>query len=263
MIGRIYAIALNTFREARRQAILYGIVLLVLGVNFLSLVLGAMSLGHEERVVRDVGLAAASFFGCVIAIVLSILFLHRELDRRTIHTIISKPIQRFEFVLGKYLGIGFTLSVFIVLSAVVMAFVLGSQGVSFTLSTTKALLLAYLEILTVAAIAIFFSSFSSWFLSGMFTVALFLVGRVTPEMREALGDSSLGLTKDILSAALYVVPDLHLFSISGGEVRGQHVSVHAEFVDWSYIATSAGYAAMWIGLLLSLAIVIFSRRDFV
>jgi ABC-type transport system involved in multi-copper enzyme maturation permease subunit len=127
----------------------------------------------------------------------------------------------------------------------------------------KALILSYFEVLVVAAIAVFFSSFASPFLSGIFTFALFFVGRVTPEMRDAIDQSNVGWVRDVLSTALYVVPDLHLFSISGGEVRGQHVTVHGEFVDWAYVATSAGYGALWIGVLLAIAILIFSRRDFV
>jgi len=263
VIGRIYAIALNTFREAIRHRVLYGIIVAVIGINLFAIVLGEMSLNNEARVARDVGLGAVSLFGSITAILLGVLLLYTEIERRTIHTIVSKPIERWEFVLGKYGGMAITLSALVVLFSLAMAALLYMQDVAFTSSVIKALILAYMEVLIVAAVAVFFSSFASPFLSGLFSFAVFITGRLTPEMHEAIESSKMEGVQNILSTALYVIPDLHLFSISGGEVRGEHVTVHAEFVEWSYIATAGGYCAMWIVLLLTLAILIFSRRDFV
>lgn len=263
MIGRIYAIALNTFREAIRHRVLYGIIATVVGLNLFAIVLGEMSLGQASRVARDVGLGGVSLFGSITAIVLGVSLLYGEIQKRTIHTIVSKPLERYEFVLGKYAGMGITLTALVLLFSVAMALLLLVQGVPFTASVLKALILAYFEVLLVAAIAVFFSSFASPFLSGIFSFALFFAGSVTPEMRDAIESSNIGWVKDVCNFALYIVPDLHLFSISGGEVRGEHVTVHGEFVHWSYLLTAGGYCLMWVGLLLSLAILIFSRRDFV
>lgn len=263
MFGRIYAIALNTFREAIRHRVLYGIIATVVGMNLFAIVLGEMSLNNEARVARDVGLGGVSLFGSITAIVLGVSLLYGEIQRRTIHTIVSKPLERYEFVLGKYAGMGITLSALVILFALAMAGLLLIQGVPFTSSVFKALLLAYMEVLVVAALAVFFSSFASPFLSGLFSFAVFFTGRVTPEMRDAIESSEIQWVRDVCNAALYLVPDLHLFSISGGEVRGEHVTVHGEFVDWSYLATAGGYCLLWVALLLSLAILIFSRRDFV
>lgn len=263
MIGRIYAIALNTFREAIRHRVLYGIITTVVGLNFFAIVLGEMSLGNEARVARDVGLSGVSLFGSITAIVLGVSLLYGEIQKRTIHTLVSKPLERYEFVLGKYAGMGITLTALVMLFAVAMAGLLFIQDVAFTSSVLKALFLSYMEVLVVAAIAVFFSSFASPFLSGIFSFALFFAGRVTPEMRDAIESSNIEWVKDVLNLALYIVPDLHLFSISGGEVRGEHVTVHGEFVDWSYVASAGGYCLLWVAVLLTLAIVIFSRRDFV
>ena len=104
MIGRIWAIALNTFREAARIRVLYGILVLVVGSNLLALILGQLSLGDAGRVTRDVGLAGISLFGSLTAIFLGVFLLYTEVQRRTIHAIVSKPISRWEFVVGKYTG---------------------------------------------------------------------------------------------------------------------------------------------------------------
>lgn len=262
-MGRIWALAYNTFRDAIRHRVLYGIIGVVFAVNMFAIVLGEMSLHQEARVARDLGLGGVSLFGSVTAIILGVSLLYTEIQKRTIHTIVSKPLERYEFVLGKYLGMCITLSVLVSLFAAAMMLMLNLQDVSVNSVLVKALVLAYLEVLVVAAIAVFFSSFSSPFLSGIFTFGLFYVGRVTPDLRAALSLSESETVKTVCSAALYVLPDLHLFSVSGGSVDGKSVSVHGDFVSMAYMGSATGYAVLVIAVLLLLSIIIFSRRDFV
>ena len=264
MIGRLYAIALTTFREAIRQRVLVGVAIAVVAFNAFGLVLGEMSLHEEARVARDVGLTGVSLFGSITAIFLGVSLLYNEIQRRTIHTIVSKPLERWEFVIGKYLGMCITLTLLVLGFATAMAALLQAQEVSFTEPVVKALLLSYVEVLVVAAIAIFFSSFSTPFLSGMFTFGIFFIGRQTPEMRMAIEDPDFGFVGRVCELALYVVPDLNLFSVSGGAVGAGHVSIHTGiFVDWSYMATAIGYGLLYIAVSLILAVLVFSRRDFV
>jgi len=263
VIGRIYAIALNTFREAIRRKVIYGIIGVVVALNLFAIVLGEMSLHEEQRVARDVGLAGVSLFGSITAVYLGVTLLYGELQRKTIYTIISKPIERHEFVLGKYLGMGFTLTLLVALFALALAGLLALRDVPFTDAVAKALILAYMQVLIVAAVAILFSSFSTPFLSGIFTIGLFLLGRCTPEMRAAIDSTSDDWIRTICDYALKIVPDLHVFSISGGAVDGQHVSVHSHFVDWGYVGVAGAYGLLYIAALLALSMVIFSRRNFV
>jgi Cu-processing system permease protein len=263
MIGRIYAIALNTFREAIRHRILYGILAVVFGLNMFTIVLGEMSLHEQARLARDIGLAGISLFGATTAIYLGVSLLYGEIYRKTIYTIISKPIERFEFVLGKYAGMACTLSLLVILFAAAMVVLLLAQQVPLSAALAKALILTWLEVLVVAALAIFFSSFSTPFLSGIFTFAVFFIGRATPELRAAVETAQSAVIRGVCRATLQIVPDLHLFAASGSTVDGQHVSVHGEFVRWSYVGTAAGYGVLVIVMLLTCAIVIFSRRNFV
>jgi ABC-type transport system involved in multi-copper enzyme maturation permease subunit len=263
MIGRIWAIALNTFREASRNRVLYGIAVVAFLAIMGALVLGEMSLHEESRVARDVGLGGVSLFGALTAIVLGISLLYGEIQRRTIHTIVSKPIHRFEFVLGKYLGMALMLAVIVAVFTASMALLLYLQDVPFDAAVAKAVVLSFVEVLLVAAVAIFFSSFSSPFLSGIFTLGIFILGRTTGAMREALADDKFdGLIEVGLRVGTNVLPDLHLFSISGSAVDGQHVSVHGDFVSWGYVAGASAYGLLYIAALLIVAMVIFSRRDF-
>jgi ABC-type transport system involved in multi-copper enzyme maturation permease subunit len=262
MMGRVSAMALNTFREAIRSKVLYGVLGVVVAFNAFAAVLGAMSLHEEARIARDVGLAGVSLFGSFTAMALGVSLLYTEIDKRTIHVILAKPIERHEFVLGKYLGMALTLSILVGIFALATIGMLFIQGVGLDSAIVKALLLGELEVLVVAAIAIFFSSFSTPFLSGIFTFSLFFLGRVSGDIQWAADRAKQGWIKPIAKAALYLVPDLHMFAISGGEVDGKPVSVHAAFVSWRYVGYSGLYAIAVIGALLVLAMTIFSRRDF-
>jgi Cu-processing system permease protein len=262
MIGRIIAIALNTFREAIRNKVLYGIVAAVIGMNLFAVVLGAMSLAEEARIARDVGLAGVSLFGAITAIFLGVSLLYAEIQKRTIHVILAKPIHRHEFVLGKYAGMAVTLTLLVVAFAIALALMLTLSGFSFDENVIKAVTLGWLEVMLVAAIAIFFSSFSTPFLSGIFTFAIFFIGRSSKELEYAAAKAKDPVLQNIGKAALYVIPDLHLFSVSGGEVDGKAVSVHATFVSWLYVGHAALYALAVVAILLILAVVVFSRRDF-
>jgi ABC-type transport system involved in multi-copper enzyme maturation permease subunit len=261
VIGRIWAIALNTFREAVRIRVIYGIVVLLIGVNLMSLVLGSMAATESSRVTRDISLAGISLFGSLTAIFLGVFLLYGEVQRRTIHSIVSKPIERWEFVVGKYLGMALLLSLLVALFSIVMIGILLLQDVAITSAIAKSIILSWFEVLVVAAIAIFFSSFSSPFLSGIFSLGLWVIGRITPDIEAAtkLGSPVINAVTEV---TLFIVPDLHLFVVSGHTVDGVTVSVHAEFVSWGYVGLASLHGLGWIAGLLAFAALLFHRRDF-
>ena len=233
-MSRIYAIALNTFREAVRNKVLFVALGVVVAANLFAMVLGQMSLAEEARVARDVGLGMLSIFGGLTAIYLGVSLLHAEISKRTIHVILSKPIRRWEFVIGKYLGMSMTLTLLVAAFAAALFGMLQLSDTAVgpsTVTLAKAVLLGWTEVMVVAAIAIFFSSFSTPFLSGVFTLALFFLGRSWSELAAAAARSKDALISGIAQTAVYVVPDLHLYSVSGSEVAGKHVSVHGDFVS--------------------------------
>lgn len=262
MLGRIWAIALNTFREAARIRVLYGILVLVVAANLLAIVLGKLSVHEEGRVARDIGLAGISLFGSLTAIFLGVFLLYTEVQRRTIHAIVSKPIERWEFVVGKYLGMVLVLSVLVALFGLAMVGMLAYQGEDITAAIFKALVLSWFEVLVVAAIAIFFSSFSTPFLSGIFALGLWAIGRLTPDIENATKAASAAIS-GITKVALKIVPDLHLYSVSGSELDGHAVSVHGSYVAWDYVAMAGLHGIAWIVALIGFAAFLFHRRDFV
>ena len=127
-VARIYAIALNTYREAVRDRVLFGVLALAAAVLALTLALGELSLDQQMRVVTDMGLASISLFSVVVAIFLGSSLLYKEIERKTLYVILPKPIARFEFLLGKYFGIVATCAVFTAIMGALQLFVTAIQA---------------------------------------------------------------------------------------------------------------------------------------
>lgn len=261
-LGRIWAIALNTFREAMRNRVLYVLVLFAIGLMGFSIVLGQLSLHEEVRVIKDIGLAGISIVGLAIALFLGVNLLSKELDRKTVFFVIPKPLHRHEFLLGKYLGMAVTLTLLVALMAVTLAGVLATQNGAHDIALVRAECMVLCELWLVLAVALLFSSFSSPYLSAMFTAGLWVVGRNSAELRVFAGgklaDTPLGA---LLSAVTAVLPDFHAFFVSGGTLGDTPVSIHGGFVGWGHVGEVALYGAAYGGVCLAIAAVLFARRD--
>ena len=262
--GRVWAIALNTFREAMRNRVLVVLALFAVGLMAFSIVLGELSLHEEVRVMKDIGLAGISLVGIVIALFVGVNLLSKELDRKTVYFVIPKPLHRWEFLVGKYLGMVVTLTLLTVLMAVILAVFLHMRGGQHGVSMLRAEVLVGLELYLLTAVALLFSSFSSPYLSAMFTGALWIIGRNTVELRTfATGKLEGTPVGGLLEWIARVVPDFHLFYVSGANLGGQGVvSVHESFVSWAYVADAALYCMLYVTACLLAAVMLFSRRDF-
>lgn len=259
---RVWAIARNTFREAVRNKILYSLLFFAVLIILSASALGQLSLHEELRMTRDVGLFGIDLFGVVIAIFVGVNLLYKELDLKTVYTILPKPLRRWEFVLGKWLGMLLTLAVQVAVMAVVLALTLILQDGSFDAAMIKAVWLLYVNVVVVTSVAVLFSSFSSPFLSGFFALGCFAVGRSVPDLK-ALGQKSGPLVKALLDGGATVVPNLHLFYPSGAIIGAEHVSVHGDFVGPGYLLWTTAYGIGYSLVVLILAMLIFRKRDFV
>ncbi len=259
---RVWAITRNTFREAVRNKILYSLLFFAVLIIMSAVAVGRLSLHEEIRMTRDIGLFGIDVFGVIIAIFVGVNLLYKELDLKTVYTILPKPIHRWEFVLGKWLGMLLTLAVQVAVMGLVLAGTLAIQGASFDAPLWKALWLLYVNVVVVTSIAVLFSSFSSPFLSGFFSLGVFIVGRSVPDIQALAGKMDVA-AKRVLEAAVTVLPNLHLFYPSGAIVGAETVSVHGEFVGARYLGWTSAYGFGYSIAVLLLAMFIFRRRDFV
>jgi len=261
-MNRIRAIAWNTFREAVRNKILYSLLFFAVLIILSAMAIGNLTLHEEVRTIRDVGLFGIDIFGVLIAIFVGVNLLYKELDLKTVYTILPKPLWRWEFVLGKWLGMVLTLAVQMVVMGAVLALVLASEDAHFDVAMVKAVWLLFVNVMVVTSIAVFFSAFSSPFLSGFFSLGFFVVGRSVPDIR-ALGEKAGPGAKTILNLFCDVIPNLHLFYPSGAIVGAEELSVHRQFVGPDYMISATGYGIGYSLVVLILAMLIFRKRDFV
>jgi ABC-type transport system involved in multi-copper enzyme maturation permease subunit len=260
--SRVWAIALVTFREAVRNRVLAVLVLFAAGLMGFSIVLGELSLHEDVRVIKDIGLAGISAVSIVISLFLGVNLLSKELDKKTVYFVIPKPLHRHEFLLGKYVGMAVTLALLVASMAVVLAIVLATQGGEHDIALVRAEVMVLLELWLVLAVALLFSAFSSPYLSAMFTGALWIVGRNSGELRAfatgKLADTPLG---DLLVVVGRVLPDFHVYFVSGGTVGDTPVSIHGGFIGWDYVGEVALYTAAYGGACLAVAAALFAKRD--
>jgi len=252
---KLYAIAINTFREAIRDRILYLILAFALIMIGAGRAISLLTVGSEEKIVKDMGLAAISLFGVATAIFIGVGLVFKEIEKRTIYVLTSKPIRRSEFILGKYLGLSLVLLVNLSIMTLGFYAVLWYKGyLDFGLG--KAIILIFVELLLITAIAILFSSFSSPLLSSLFTVTSYLIGHLSwglPLLAEKLPE---GIGRWLCGALYRVLPNLEYLNIKG-EV------VHRIPVGGDEVFLAAGYGLAYTAVVLMLAIMIFRRRDFV
>lgn len=261
-VGRVVAIASNTFREALRSRVVIGLMVVAMALILSSLALSEMTIvGQGPRVVLDFGFFAISLFSAVTAIAMGALLLHKEVDKKTIYTIVSKPVHRYEFVLGKYKGMLAILLLELLVLTAVWLLVLMIKEAPITLELFKGVALIYFELILVAAVATMFSAISSPVMTAVFSSGVFFVGRSIYLLAEMLGAKSGIFVKNewlrpFGEATVAVFPDLSVFNIS------QAVLLDVE-TSWSYLGASLGYAATYALVLLIIAMFAFQRRDFV
>ncbi len=252
---RLVVVAGNTFRETIRDKILYNLVFFALLLIGASVLLGALTIGEQSRIVNDLGLAAINLVAVIIAIFVGIGLVTKEIERRTIYTILSRPITRVQFILGKYLGLTFIVVVNIaIMFAMFLATIWLSGNVIYG-SLFQAVELILVETLLVMAIAMFFSTFSSSTLSATITIGLYVIGHLTSDLKGIAEKSQNQLTEAVLTALYYVCPNFELLNVKGQAASGI-------LVEMGYQATATAYGLVYTGLLLTGACLIFQRRDF-
>jgi Cu-processing system permease protein len=262
-VNALWAIARSTFRQAIRDRLLYGILFFAVAMLFFGLVLGELSLHEEERVVIDVGLAGISLFTVIAATIAGVNLLYKELDRKTLFTVLSKPIARWQFLVGKFAGLAVTILLALSLMGVVLVLILLGKGMVVPTALPHFLALISVEAVVVTAIAVFFSSFATPFMSGIFTFGIFVIGRNGDVLAELANRKAGGFAGSILGFLVDITPNLYLFYPSGEMFEDRYRSIHTSFVPLEYVGYSAAYGLAYAACLIVLAVLIFRRKDVV
>jgi len=256
MSARILHIATNTFREAVRDRVLYNLIAFALLLSGASILVGQISIDIERLVVINLGLTAVSLFGIVIAIFIGIGLVSKEIEKRTLYTVLSRPVRRWEFIVGKYFGLAGTLVVntfFMAIGVFAALLYVSHKFVGSDASVFVALYFIILEFLVICSLSLLFSSFSSPLLSAVFTFSLFVIGSFAGDLRGFAGMAQ-GITRWLALGMSYLVPNLSAFNVITSVAHGQ--SVPAQLILQNTL-----YAIFYSGMALSGAVLIFERRN--
>lgn len=254
LFRNILAIAKNTFREAVRDRVLYNLIVFVLMITASAVFLGELTAGQEARTIVNLGLSAMLIFGVFIAIFVGVGLVSKEIEKRTLYTIFSKPIGRGEFIVGKYLGLCLTLFVNVLIMGLgVSLALLFVGGGNLAFSIWGAIFLIFLELTIITAVAILFSSFSSPALSALLTFLVFVIGHFSSSLRDFA--ANLGpAAKMFFNAVYYILPNFSHFEFITN-------SAHGSFPPNAILGGSFVYTIVYNAVLLAITILIFSRRN--
>lgn len=256
MIRRVRSIAFNTFREAVRDRVLYNLIVFAVLLIGSALVLGQISIGIEKIVLVNLGLTAISIFGVVIAIFIGIGLVSKEIDKKTLYTVLARPVQRWEFIVGKFAGLIGTLAVNAGLMSIGFFAALLIEQHKFLHTDVHLLTALYfilLEFVIVTAVALLFSSFSTPLFSTIFSFALFAVGTFGDDLR-GFAATTHGLTKLLITAAAYAVPNLSTFNVIS-------LVAHDQPILGRLVLLNTVYALCYSALVVAGSVMIFERRN--
>jgi Cu-processing system permease protein len=261
-------VALAVFRESVRDRVPLAIVGFGVLLVFASYLISQMTAGQDLKIIKDLGLAALNLLGLLIAVFIGIGLVAKEVERRSIYSLVSRPVTREQFVLGKFLGLAMTLAVNLTAMSVAFYLVLFYQQLTSTPTQQSvwpapatdprlliAIVLIFAELMIVTAVALFFSTFSGPLTAIMFTLALWLAGHFNADLRHFEEVVEAPVAVYVARVLYYTLPNLAPFNVRAEVVHGIPISA-------SHLGFTLAYAAVYVGILLLAAVAVFRRRDF-
>jgi ABC-type transport system involved in multi-copper enzyme maturation permease subunit len=261
-------IALNGFRESVRDKVLYNLVAFAILLMGTSLLLGNLTAAQDLKIMKDLGLSAMSVFGVFIAVFIGIGLVSKEVERKSIYNLLSKPIRRHEVVIGKYAGLVLTLAVNVTIMTAALYAILAFVGFgeneivrqareapAVDPALLKAVLLIFMQLMIVTALALAFSTFSTPILSAALTLGVYVAGYFSADLRnfDQVVDSR--AAQLLARGVSYVLPNLGPFDVTAQVVHGVPVPS-------GYVVANVVYALLYVSMLLIAGATVFSRRDF-
>ena len=253
---KIKTIALNTLKEAIRDRVLYLLFFFAAVSLVSSRLLALLTVGDRVKIIKDVGLASISIFGMLMAILIGTGLVYKEIDKKTIFTLLSKPIQRWQFLVGKFFGLVLTLFILTALMSLIFLVILFLHTFHVEGRLLLAILFIFIELVLITAVAILFSCFSTPILSSIFALSFYVIGHFSWGLEPLIRRARPGAARTALQVLSTLLPDLENFNFKT-EV------VHGLTVEPKYYLFSALYGLAYTLFVLVLAVLVFKKRDFV
>ncbi|GHV11390.1 hypothetical protein AGMMS49938_01990 [Fibrobacterales bacterium] len=263
-----YLIALNSFREAVRDKIPYVVLLVAIALAAFSILLGEWSVFDREFVVKSVTVSIISISGFFIAVFAGVGQMQKEISKKTIHTLLAKPVSRAAFLIGKYIGLLALVALHCILLSLTLFVVLWSIGGQIGTSVVQACYLVFPELAIILAFTVLFSTYSSTLISSIFSVGIYLAGHLSDQILKEVyfayrisEDGSFlrehgKFVYDIATGIHWLLPGLYRFNASTQ-------AAHSLTIEASYLFWNSLYAVGYSGVVLAFAVLLFRKKDFV
>lgn len=253
MLTRILAVAGGTFRETVRDRLFYLVGAFGVVLVGATMVLSPLTVGAQAKIVADVGLAGMSLLGLLVVLLVGASLVRKEMEQRTITTVLTKPVGRGEYLLGKYLGLSLTLACMIGLMGALYVAAVWLTPATLAWSHLAAVYLTWLELLVLTAGAILFSFVAGNALAAVLAAALFVCGHLLRSLNDFAAMTE-GPGRVAAAFAYRVLPDLEVFNVRADVVHGDPVTA-------VHLAMATVYGLGWIAVFLLLARVVFARKE--
>lgn len=254
-MGRIFAILENTFKESLRQRIMVLLIIFSILLIIISIFLEPFALGESPKLLRDFGMAVASIFGVLVVIIIGSTLIHKDIEKRTIYTVIAKPIKRAEIILGKFLGLFLLVAILEGAMAIIHQFTIFIYEGRFDLPILLNLPFSLIEIMVLSGILLLFSSFSSTTLTSIMGVLFYVIGHASPDLKLFADTVKVPTIKYLAYGFYYLLPNLENFNL-------RLELVHKLPVYPDQLLFSICYGLIYTIFLLYLAIVVFEKKEF-
>ena len=255
---RVLTIALHTFKEAVRDKVLYNLIVFALLMIGCAILFSSISVGIQQIIVIDLGLSSISVFGLIMAIFIGIGLVSKEIERRTIYHILAKPVRRYEFIVGKYLGLVLTLVINTAIMTVgfyLAVFYQTRQLGAANLAPLETIYFILLQLAIVVGLAVFFSTISTPILSAVFTFCVYVIGHFLSEIRWLGQSTNIGMAEKFTAAVYYLLPNFSDFDFITR-------TAHGEAISGALLLSNSLYALLYVTVLVSASILIFEEREF-
>lgn len=252
---RIIGLARNTFREGVRDRLFLIIGVFAVAILAASFIIGPLSLGEQDRITQDLGLASISVLTFLIATLIGTGIVYKEIERKTIYTILSKPVSRWKFIVGKFLGLNAIVAVLVAGMTVVLMLVNTAVTRTFQPALLTAVLLIWMELVLLTALSVLMSTLCSPILGAIFTLLLYVAGHTSADLKELAVRFGSGSVKALAHFGYYVLPNLEYLNVKSKVIHGVQV-------DATYVAFACSYALLYAVVFLTVAILVFQRREF-
>jgi len=236
-----------------RERVLYNLVFFAIIMTLAGLLMGQLSIRQDEKIIKDIGLAAMELFGTMIAIFIGVGLVAKEIERRSLHPLLAKPLTRDEFFLGKFAGLGLTLLVNVSVMAGGLALTLAATGRRMDPNLLKAIYPIYLGLLLVVALALLFSTLTSSALAAVFTVGTVVAGRFSDIIRN-MREVAPGAPAWLVHFLYYALPNFRNFDFKDRVAYGDPVPLAA-------LGTVTAYAIAYTGVVLLVGLAAFRSRE--